>query len=119
MQGFSFEVEMRTGRPPARVAAKTNDLAAVIGACWGTSVEVAVTRLDACPSQMKCPSVGGCPTAPPDPVMGGTHRTTYTTGDVQGWMILFDALGYHTRHRHKQGGKQTQQAIKTRIGRES
>ena len=89
MEGFCFEVEMRTGRPPARVAAKTNDLAAFIGACWGTSVEMAVSRLDACPSQMKRPSVGGCPATPTDPVMGGTHRATHTTGDIQGWMVLF------------------------------
>ena len=70
MQGFRFEVKMRTGRPSARIAAKTNDLAAVIGACWGTSVQVAVSRLDACPSQVKRPSVGGCPATPTDPVMG-------------------------------------------------
>ena len=119
MEGFCFEVQVRPGRPTARVAAKTNDLAAVIGACWSTSVEMAVTRLDPCPGQMKRPSVGGCPATPTDPVMGGTHRATHTTGDVQGWMVLFDALGHHTRHRHKQRGKQTQQAIKTRIGRES
>ena len=115
MQGFRFEVKMRTSRPSARVATKTNDLAAVIGACWGTSIEVAVSRLDACPSQVKRPSVGGCPATPTDPVMGSTHRATNTAGDVQGWMVLFDALGHHTRHRHKQRGKQTQQAIKTGI----
>ena len=91
MEGFCFEVQVRPGRPTARVAAKTNNLAAVIGACWSTSVEMAVTRLDPCPGQMKRPSVGGCPATPTDPVMGGTHRATHTTGDVQGWMVLFDA----------------------------
>ena len=32
MQGFRFAVQVRTGRPAARVLAETNDLAAAIGA---------------------------------------------------------------------------------------
>ena len=119
MQWFRFKVKVRTSRPATCVPAETNDLATVVGACWGTSIEMAVTRLDACPSQMKRPSVGRCPATPTDPVMSGTHRATNTAGDVQGWMVLFDALGHHTRHRHKQRGKQSEQTIKTRIGRES
>jgi len=119
MQRFCFEVQMRTGRPTTGIPTKTNDLAAVVGTSGSASTEMAITRLDACPGQMKRPSMGGCPATPTDAIMSGTHRATNTAGDVQGWMVLFDALGHHTRHRHKQRGKQTQQAIKTRIERES
>jgi hypothetical protein len=119
MQGFCFEVQMGTRRPTARVPAKTNDLATVVGASGRTSVEMAVTRLDPGPSQMKRPSMGGRPATPTNTIMSRTHRTAHAAGDVQGWVVLFDALGHHTRHRHKQRGKQTQQTIKMRIGRES
>ena len=90
MQGFCFEVEMRTGRPSARVAAKTNDLAAAVGTSGSASTEMAVTRLDACPSQVKRPSVGGCPATPTDPVMGSTHRATrtVTNGFVRSNVLL-------------------------------
>ena len=76
MQGVRFEMQVRASRPAACVPTKTNDLAAGIGACWGTSVEVAVSRLDACPSQVKRPSVVGLQSTPTDPVMGSTHRAT-------------------------------------------
>ena len=86
MQGFRFEVKMRTGRPSARIAAKTNDLAAVIGTCRGTSVEVAVSRLDACPSQVKRPPVGAVQRLRPTPSWAArTGRPTRHEMSKAGW----------------------------------
>ncbi len=51
MQEFRFEVQVRTGRPAARVPAETNNLAAAIGASRSTNAQIAVAGLDASPSE--------------------------------------------------------------------
>ena len=109
MQGLRFEVEVRAGGPAACVPAETNDLTAAIGTSGSTGTQMAVTGLDAGPSQMKCSAKGGAPTTPPDTVVGSTNRSTHTTGDVQGWVVLLNAMGHHPRHRHKQRCEQAQQ----------
>ncbi len=119
MQWFRFKVKVRSGRPATRVPAKTNDLATVIGTSWSSNTQMAVAGLDAVTSQMKRPAQGGAPTTPPNTIVGSTNRTTDTARDIQRWVVLFDALGHHTRHRYKQRCEQTQQRIRMRIGRES
>ena len=119
MQGFRFEMQVRTSRPAACVPTETNDLAAAVGASRSTNAQMAVSGLDASPSEMKRPAQGGTPTTPADPIVGSTYRTSDAAGDVQAWMILFDAMGHHTRHRQKQRREQTEQRIRMRIGRES
>ena len=51
MHGFRFKVQVRTGRPAARVPAETNNLAAAIGASRSTNAQIAVAGLDASPSE--------------------------------------------------------------------
>ena len=51
MQGFRFEVQVKTGRAAARVPAETNDLAAATGASRSTNAQMAVAGLDASPSE--------------------------------------------------------------------
>ena len=118
MQWFRFKVKVRNGRPTTRVPAKTNDLATVIGTSGSSNTQMAVAGLNPIACKMERPSVGGCPATPTNTIMCRAHRTTNTAGDIQRWVVWFDALGHHTRHRYKQRGKQTQQTIKMRIGRE-